>query len=197
MKPPVIIIFCKAPRFGTVKTRLARDLGAAQALRFYRASLRATIRHARAVRGAEKVLCVTPDHSTGAGNWPPDIARIGQGEGDLGARMSRALAGFQDRDRILIGGDIPGIRPIHLRQALSLLRRRDAILGPAEDGGFWLAGLSRGAQPPALFRSVRWSSPETLTDSRATLPAAWRVGMVSRLNDVDDMEDYRRVMNRR
>lgn len=197
MKPPVIIIFCKAPRFGTVKTRLARDLGQTQALRFYRASLRATIRHARAVRGAETVLCVTPDHSTGAGDWPPDIARIGQGAGDLGARMRRALAGFQDRDRILIGGDIPGIRPRHLRQALRLLRRRDAILGPATDGGFWLVGLSRGAPPPGLFRSVRWSTPETLAESRATLPAAWRVGTASRLNDVDDMDDYRRVMNRR
>ena len=111
--------------------------------------------------------------------------------------MAQALAGFRDRDRILIGGDIPGIRPSHLRAALHELRRHDAVFGPAEDGGFWLVGLSRGRQPNDLFHGVPWSSPRTLAESRTTLPVAWRVGTGSRLCDVDDVEDYRRGLNRR
>ncbi|MDF1719111.1 MAG: TIGR04282 family arsenosugar biosynthesis glycosyltransferase [Minwuia sp.] len=197
MKPPVIIIFCKAPRLGAVKTRLARDIGEAQALRFYRATLDATIRHARAIGVADIVLCVTPDHDAASADWPRDLARIGQGEGDLGVRMARALAGFRDRHRILIGGDIPDMRPTDLRHAMRLLHRHDAIFAPAEDGGFWLVGLAQGRQPPGFLQSVSWSTPETLAGSLATLPDAWRVGLARRLNDVDDVEDYRGVMNRR
>lgn len=203
MRPPIIIIFCKAPRFGTVKTRLAQGIGKAQALRFYRATLGATIRHASGLPGCETVLCVTPDHATTArdlrlGALPP----VPQGRGDLGQRMARALDRFRDRDRdrdrILVGGDIPGIRRHHLRQALALTRRNDVVFGPAADGGFWLVGLRRGVQPPRLFHDVRWSRPETLDDCLRRLPAtAWRVGLASRLNDVDDLEDYRRQMNRR
>jgi hypothetical protein len=199
VRPPIIIIFCKAPRFGTVKTRLAQGIGKAQALRFYRATLGATIRRACGIPGCETVLCVTPDRATTARDpGPGTLPAVPQGRGDLGQRMARALDRFRDRDRILVGGDIPGIRRHHLRQALALTRRNDVVFGPATDGGFWLVGLRRGVQPPGLFRDVRWSRPQTLDDCLRRLPAtAWRIGMASRLNDVDDLEDYRRQMNRR
>ena len=63
MRPPVVILFCRVPRIGKVKTRLARDIGAAQALRFYRATLQATIRTVGHLSQCEIVLCVTPDLS--------------------------------------------------------------------------------------------------------------------------------------
>ena len=196
MRRSVIIIFCRAPRFGAVKSRLARGIGPAQALRFYRATLRATIRTAQRLGTCETVLCVTPDSTVRARDWPPGTLLIPQGAGDLGQRMARALDGFHDRDRILIGGDIPDIRPRHLRQALKQVRGNAVTFGPATDGGFWLVGLRRGARAPGLFSDVRWSCSETLADSVATLPDAWRVGMASALNDVDDLGDYRRQMNR-
>lgn len=197
MRPPVIILFCRVPRIGTVKSRLARDIGAAQALRFYRATLQATMRTADRLPQGEMVLCVTPDSAVFARDWPTGSRPMPQGSGDLGQRMARALARYRDCDRILIGGDIPDMRPHHLRQALAVVRRNHVTFGPATDGGFWLVGLRRGIRSPDLFRDVRWSHPETLTDSLRGLPGAWRVGMASRLNDVDDLGDYRRQMNRR
>lgn len=197
MRPPVVILFCRVPRIGKVKTRLARDIGAAQALRFYRATLQATIRTLGHLSQCETVLCVTPDSAVCARDWPAGLRLVPQGGGDLGQRMARALDRFRDRDRILIGGDIPDMRPHHLRQALVAVRRNHATFGPAADGGFWLVGLRRGIRSPDLFRDVRWSHPETLADSLRGLPRAWRVGMASRLNDVDDLGDYRRQMNRR
>lgn len=196
MRPPVVIIFCRLPRLGTVKTRLARDIGPAQALRFYRATLWATLRTVGQLPQAEVVLCVTPDSAVRARDWPAGRRRVPQGSGDLGQRMARALYRCRDRDCLLIGGDIPDIRPHHLRQALAVVRRNHVTFGPATDGGFWLVGLRRGIRSPALFRDVRWSHPETLADSLRGLPGAWRVGMASRLNDVDDLGDYRRQMNR-
>ncbi|MDF1736253.1 MAG: TIGR04282 family arsenosugar biosynthesis glycosyltransferase [Minwuia sp.] len=197
MKPPVIIIFCRLPRIGTAKTRLARGIGPAQALRFYRATLQATIRSAGRLPRFETVLCVTPDSALHARDWPGGSRLVPQGSGDLGQRMVRALDRFRDRDRILIGGDIPDLRPHHLRQAMALAHRHDVTFGPAADGGFWLVGLRGRASPPHLFRDVRWSHPETLADCLRGLSGAWRVGMASRLNDVDDLGDYRRQMNRR
>lgn len=196
MRPPVVIVFCRVPRIGTVKSRLARDIGPSQALRFYRATLRATIRTTGHLPQGEIVLCVTPDSAVRAPDWPAGSRLVRQGGGDLGQRMERALDRFRDRDRILVGGDIPDMRPHHLRQALAVVRRHHVIFGPATDGGFWLVGLRRGIRSPDLFHDVRWSHPETLTDSLRGLPGAWRVGMASRLNDVDDLGDYRRQMNR-
>jgi len=70
-------------------------------------------------------------------------------------------------------------------RAFAGLGGHDIVFGPAEDGGFWLVGLQTGrAVPPGLFRDVRWSGPDTLTDAIASAGGA-RIGLVDRLRDVD------------
>jgi hypothetical protein len=67
------------------------------------------------------------------------------------------------------------------------------VLGPAEDGGYWLIGLKRTRPIPAgLFQGVRWSSPHALTDTRASLPRWFSVALLETLEDVDDAGSYRR-----
>lgn len=193
MRPRTIIVFARAPRFGTVKTRLARSIGPLAALSFYRRSLEATLAEAGRVRGVDLLLAAEPARFA----WPAGLQVRGQGTGDLGRRMARALAAVRDSDAVLVGADVPGLTARHLAHALDLLRHNHAVFGPAEDGGFWLVGLRAGFRPRGLFDGVRWSGPHALTDSLVTLPGHARTGRAATLHDVDDLDDYRRAQNNR
>lgn len=163
MSRPVVIIFARVPQLGTVKRRLARDIGARAALRFYRENLTALLRRLRALRSVTRILAVTPDHHPRF--KLPGFARIGQGRGDLGARMGQAFRRFPRRPVILIGSDIPGLKAADIRAALRALRGADAVFGPTFDGGYWLIGMA-GRRPATPFARVRWSS-------HMRLPTRW------------------------
>lgn len=179
-----LVLFAKAPRFGTVKTRLAATIGPVEALRFHRAQLRRLTRDLGRDRRWRTVLAVSPD--TARGPWTGGLPVIGQGSGGLGPRMLRCLRTAPgDGPVVLIGSDIPAVRPHHIARALALLSCHDAVFGPAEDGGFWLTGLSRRRPLPDPFAGARWSTPHALADCLANLPQA-RVALADRLADVDE-----------
>ena len=90
---------------------------------------------------------------------------------------------------IIVGTDIPGIRAGHIADAFRLLRRHDAVFGPAGDGGYWLVGLRRCPNVLDIFRGVRWSGPHALGDTVANLDGR-SVGYAATLRDVDDGVDY-------
>jgi rSAM/selenodomain-associated transferase 1 len=183
MRGDTVIVFARAPRLG-VKRRLAAGVGAMAALRFYRGQLAATLRAARDRRW-RTVLAVTPDHARA--RWPRGVARTGQGRGDLGVRMRRALA--PHRRAVLVGSDIPGLARGDLAAAFRALGRAEAVFGPAEDGGYWLVGY--GPRRPAWpFAGVRWSSRSALADTLANFTGR-RVALLRRLRDVDTAEDLR------
>ena len=191
---PILLIFAKEPRLGRVKSRLARDVGAGAALRFYRENLTRLHRRLSAEGGWRTVWCVAPDRASHARRaWPKGLTLQPQGRGDLGQRMARALRAAPPGPVLLIGSDIPGVDGSAVRQAISLLGRNDTVFGPAEDGGYWLVGFKRVRPLPyGLFRNVRWSGPFALGDTMATLSAGTRVGFASVLPDVDDGPSYRR-----
>ncbi len=188
-----LILFVKAPRLGAVKTRLGASIGALAAWRFYNAMLRRLWRQFTDDRRWHTVLAVSPD--LGAARWPPALARRPQGRGDLGQRMARSMMAG-DGPVVLVGGDIPDLSARHIEQALQALKHADAVFGPADDGGFWLVGLRRGQWAARLFRGVRWSSPQTLSDTLANLPASARVALLETLSDVDTEADYRAYLRR-
>lgn len=189
----VIIVFAKAPRMGSVKTRLARDIGHGRALSFYRQCLARTIETARRVPGAETVIWTAPDSASTGRYFPPGLTVEPQGRGDLGIRMARALASYRNADRILVGGDIPGLTPSALVDAFHVLGKCDAVYGPAEDGGFWLVGLRRGYDPRRLFGGVEWSRSDTMERSVATHGPHAAIAFCKTLNDIDDVGDYLRL----
>ncbi len=184
-----VIVFCRAPQIGAVKSRLARDVGRLRAWRFYSRCLAGTLAEARDARW-RLLLAVMPDRDGGRFRlFSKAAARRPQGGGDLGRRMRRALL-TAGGPAVLVGSDIPGLRRRHLAAALAALRRADAVFGPAEDGGYWLVGLRRPAAHRELFRGVRWSGPHALADSIASLgPGRRRAVLVERLGDVDTGPD--------
>jgi len=193
-----LVLFVRAPELGHGKRRLAREIGDVATVRFERLMLALLLRRLAADRRWRLHIAVTPDKARyHARHWRHGVAVSGQGGGDLGVRMRRALATCPPGPAVLVGGDIPALAARHVAAAFHQLGGCDLVFGPAEDGGFWLVGARRSPRLPALFDKVRWSSPHTLADTLAELPRRVKVGFVDRLEDVDDGEAYRRVMPRR
>ena len=150
---------------GRVKSRLAKEVGAVEALRLYRLMAMRTIGRLAKTPKWQSRLWVTPEPA----RWLPTIPRRLQLRGDLGHRMAAAM-------RVLpagpaVGVDIPDLDVSHVMRAFAALERHDAVFGPAEDGGYWLVELRRRRPLPHLFDGVRWSSKHALADTLANLEA--------------------------
>ncbi len=187
-----LVVFARAPMVGTVKRRLATEIGALAARQFYaRTTADVLARLARDGRW-RTWLAVTPDRFANAGRfWPKDVDRLPQGPGDLGHRMARALGRFPGAPAVIVGTDIPELGAGHVAAAFAALGGHEAVLGPAADGGYWLVGLRDGAGLADMFDGVRWSSPHALEDTLANLRHR-RVALLQQLHDVDDAAGLRR-----
>ncbi len=184
-----LIIMVKEPRMGAVKTRLAREIGTVAAVKFYRTVSLILIRRLANDPRWRTTLAVSPDIAVASRLWPSYVPRVPQGRGNIGERMERLLLSQGHGPAILIGSDIPAVRPHHIAEAFQLLKRNDAVLGAAEDGGFWLAGLNRHTRFQRPFRGGRWSSPHALADTLANLKTH-KVGFAETLFDVDDAASF-------
>ena len=184
-----VILFARSPRFGRVKTRLARDIGKIETLRFYRNTLASVSKRIADHDTYQFSIALTPDQDV-AGDAGPLFQGFElkpQGEGDLGMRMSSTFAKLPPGPALIIGSDIPDILPHHIERAFVELGRSDAVFGPCDDGGYWLVGLKRlSPTPPNFMKKVRWSSSHTLKDTIATLPKHWKMSYINNLEDIDD-----------
>ncbi len=180
-----VIVFARAPRLGTVKRRLARDVGDRAALRFYTATLTRLLRRLSADRRFRTVVAHTPDRVWRG--WPAAVARQPQGAGDLGARLHRACA--RRRRVAVVGTDIPDMTAADVAAAFRALGRADAAFGPSQDGGYWLVALSP-RRPARPFAGVRWSTEHALSDTLANFRGR-RVALLRTLRDVDTAADLR------
>ncbi|WP_027257123.1 TIGR04282 family arsenosugar biosynthesis glycosyltransferase [Leisingera aquimarina] len=185
-----LIIMVKEPRPGRVKTRLGRDIGVIPATWWFRHQSVRLIRRLRDLRW-QIVLAVAPDRAVVSKVWPADLPRLPQGGGDLGQRMKKILQSTPG-PVCLIGADIPGITRAHIARAFAALGDHDAVFGPADDGGYWLAGAKHPSRlPHDLFGNVRWSSEHALADTLKTLPGH-RIALTDTLCDVDTAADLPR-----
>jgi uncharacterized protein len=193
-----LVLFVRAPQLGGGKRRLAQAIGDVATVRFERTMVALLLRRLAFDRRWRLRIAVTPDIARRrARRWCCGVEAIGQGRGDLGIRMRRALASCPAGPVVLVGGDIPALAAHHVAAAFRLLGRCDLVFGPAEDGGFWLVGARRPPLMPPMFEQVRWSGPYALADTVAGLSPRVSVGFVDRLEDVDDGETYRRLAPRR
>jgi hypothetical protein len=183
-----VIVFARVPRLGAVKRRLAREIGDRAALRFHIQTLTALLLDLTACGRLDVVLAVTPDRARFA--LPVRVRRIGQGRGDLGARMGRALGRY--RRVALMGCDVPDAGAADVLSAFRHLGSADAVFGPAEDGGYWLIALGP-RRPGDLFGAARWSTEHALADTLRQF-RHHRVDFVRCLSDVDSAADYRRCL---
>lgn len=187
-----LVVFVKAPRLGTVKTRLARSIGSVEAWLFYR---RLTAVVLRRLEGPWQIwLAVTPDRFAREGRfWPPRLPRRRQGTGDIGRRMARPMIELPPGPVVIVGSDIPDLAQPHVRAAFAALGRHDAVFGPARDGGYWLVGLRRRPRRAHPFKpGIRWSSAHALADTLRHLGPSHGHTLLESLSDIDTAADYGR-----
>ncbi|SDF52582.1 hypothetical protein SAMN05216241_101363 [Limimonas halophila] len=192
-----LVLFAREPRLGKGKRRLARELGDVAAWRFHRLTTARLLRRLAGDPRWRTWLAVTPDSAVNRPGrlWRAPVSVMPQGQGDLGDRLARAANTLPKGPMVVIGADVPDIRPRHVARAFDRLGRDDAVLGPADDGGYWLIGLKRRPVVRAPFDGVRWGGPHALADTAANLEnAGLRVGYLETLSDVDTAADLRAHM---
>ncbi|MDE1467177.1 TIGR04282 family arsenosugar biosynthesis glycosyltransferase [Aurantiacibacter sp. D1-12] len=180
---PTIALFAKFPVAGQAKTRLAPLLGGAGAAEVHRRLVGRTVATIRESGLPFQVWTTGASHTEFAAWLGEDVALVEQGEGDLGARLSRAPA-----PAILLGADVPGLTAQHLREAADALETHEAVIGPASDGGYYLLGFARALD--FLWQDMRWGTDEVLRETEVRLKAAnVRYRLLGELDDCDRPED--------
>lgn len=183
---------------GEAKTRLAPALGAEGAARLAEALLRDTWRILEEDADITPILATTgagaallPALLRPAGPPPPILL---QGEGPFGERLERVLRALLagGGPALVIGADAPGLRAEAIHAAAARLEAAEAVLCPAEDGGYWLIGLR--VCPPGLLDGIPWSQPGTLAATAARLrELGLRVALGEPGWDVDEPADLERL----
>jgi len=196
-----LIVFVKNPRPGKVKTRLAESVGDKKALRIYHRLLEYTKSVVRplAIAGDAEIQVWFSSHIPENGFWKElDIQQKVQQPGDLGERMNHASETVFDEGyekAVIIGSDCAELTASRIREAFRTLDRVDVVIGPSDDGGYYLIGLN--SVQPRLFEAMPWSEPDLL---RQTIDRIKEEGLsctlLERLNDVDTLEDWESVKDR-
>ncbi|MBF6601288.1 MAG: TIGR04282 family arsenosugar biosynthesis glycosyltransferase [Dehalococcoidia bacterium] len=190
-----VIVLAKEPRAGYTKTRLAAVVSSARGAELSAAFLRDTLAFA-ALRGRRLYIAYAPEDARDAFHTlAPDALAFAQPAGDLGARLSHAFetvireGGLRP---VLIGSDSPTL-PAHLLAAAhAALMTHDVVLGPAEDGGYYLIGMN--APHVSLFSGIRWSSDAVLEQTLArAAEARLRVFVLPYWYDIDTASDLDRL----
>jgi hypothetical protein len=194
---PVVAITARAPS-AEGKTRLIRDLGTRDGAGLRLALLRDTLESVAALETEKAVLYTPPDCEAEIRALTPFRAvflpqrgstlgeRMRDGAGDLIASGFDAV--------VLIGSDLPTLPPGYVGAALDILTRRPAslVLGPAEDGGYYLIGLTQSR--PELFEHIPWGTSLVLQRTRdAARALGIAVETLPRWYDVDSLSDLRRA----
>ncbi len=189
-----LIIFAKAPIPGQVKTRLCPPLTPDEAASLHGSVVLDMLERSRGLSSMDRfVACFpSPDHVffkiLEERHGVRLIAQTGE---DLGARMASALAdifaqGY--RRALVIGTDLPTLPGSLFGEALALLDTHDLVLGPAQDGGYYLIGLRKPA--PELFTGIPWSTDRVLALTQTKASAAGlKTALLQVRRDIDTVED--------
>lgn len=191
-----LMVFAKAPVQGTVKTRLAVDIGEETATALYRRMGRDIVDRVRDGMHRTVILYDPPDALEAMREWlgSDGLEFRPQASGDLGARLGAA---FDDSLKdggaaCVIGTDVPGLTQSLVDEAFAGLESGDVVLGPAEDGGYYLLGMKKPT--PSLFREMAWSTDAVLAETRVRVRELGLQEVTLRtLLDVDTVADLHAV----
>lgn len=193
----IILVFCKAPEPGQVKTRLSPPLTPVEAAQLHSELTERTLKTATTGDLCPVELWCVPvlehPYFIGLEQTYPLQCKLQQG-GNLGERMHHAFCDALSRYKhaILIGCDCPSLTPDNLEQGINYLAKGiECVLAPAEDGGYVLIGLNH---PQAeLFENMPWGSPEVFALTNAKMEKlSLKTQLLKPQWDVDNFNDYQR-----
>jgi rSAM/selenodomain-associated transferase 1 len=195
-----LLVFAKTPKPGKVKTRLLAAVSAEVAAALHEACIVDTLRLAKKMRGCDVFVFA----AGGTGYFRKLVKKHGSGAGvrvlpqrgaELGARMENAFRkcfAMGYREVVVIGTDTPWMGAERVRRAFTELRVSDVVIGPAEDGGYYLLGIRK--MVPEIFRRIPWSTERVLALTlKVVVRAKLRVKLLRQDFDLDRPEDLRRA----
>jgi uncharacterized protein len=196
-----LLVFMKLPRKGYVKSRLGKSIGAEMATHLYAQSMSLTLQSASRSKKPWKICLASKKGLKEHAVWIPWSVSLDLQKGaGLGDRMAHAFESAFDEGRsrvVIVGTDCPSLNSKRIRQAFSSLTRKDLVLGPSRDGGYYLIGLKRSffnSNPTLikkrLFSNIPWSSPRVLkTTLKRVLSLSRRITLLRRERDFDERSD--------
>ncbi|WP_442844491.1 TIGR04282 family arsenosugar biosynthesis glycosyltransferase [Leeuwenhoekiella sp. H156] len=187
-----LLIFNRNPELGKVKTRLAGGVGDEAALEIYKFLLKHTVSITQNLRVDKQVFYSEKIRSEDLWDTEKYIKKLQHGQ-DLGARMQQAFScAFSDgyRKAIIIGSDMYDLSQSDLEEAFAALDHHDFVIGPAQDGGYYLLGMK--FLKPELFQHKNWGTETVLEDTLQDLKSE-SVKLLEVRNDVDYYEDIKDI----
>lgn len=188
MTKPRLILFARYPRPGACKTRLIPALGPEGAANLHRHLTERSVKVLGA-GGLPVTVAYTGEDGSRFADWlGPDLALVEQVDGGLTERM---LACLDPAPVIFFGADTPDLAPHHVEAAIAALERHDVVIGPANDGGYYLIGMRRAM--PELLTEMPWSTDQVLPETLARLDRSGIAPVLLEiLADCDRPEDLSR-----
>ena len=193
-----IIVMVKYPEAGSVKTRLGRQIGMEEAVELYREFVRIMLETCRAT-GFDTVISCHPDQPvSGYRKWlGPGFQYMVQQGPDLGDKMRDAFEqGFaRGYDRVILtGSDLPHLPGAVIKEAAQKTGTCDVVIGPALDGGYYLAAMKKDRFCPEMFDDIPWSTADVLDITLEKLAAGQlRPFFLKPLRDIDTLDDLHAV----
>ena len=185
-----VLVFCRYPELGKVKTRIAKDCGDAGALAIYEKLLKVTFENLKESGFPFEV------HHTGGEQvevdfWLQELEGKSQVEGSLGDRLKYAVKDWfsvQNDSIAIIGSDQPDIGKALLQETEEQLKKHDVVIGPAEDGGYYLIAIN--GPYLNLFEDISWGTDKVFYETLEKLnELALSYKLLPLKNDVDYLDD--------
>lgn len=201
MKNNCIILFVKYPQKGSVKTRLARDIGELKAVSLYRNFVSDALTTAENIDAETRVYFYPEKSLKSFRRWlSSNLTLMPQKGADLGERMKNAFlesfaAGY--KKAVIVGSDSPDLPAELIEKAFLSMENKGAAIGPTHDGGYYLIGFNTGSFLPAIFDGIPWSTKgvykKTISifnknNIKPEILTSWR--------DVDTIDDLEHLMKR-
>lgn len=196
-KECALLVFIKYPEEGKVKTRLAQTIGAKKAMDWYRVFVEYSLERYDRIESADSIVYFDPpDAREDFHEWLDDTFIFKpQPSGDLGGRLK---GGFDDllskyRKVIALGTDSPDLPLDYITEAISELDQNEVVIGPTEDGGYYLIGLSH--MIPDLFENIPWSTSDVFPSTVEILnEKKINFHQLPKWYDVDTEQDLKRFL---
>lgn len=193
----VLMVFIKYPEPGKVKTRLAIDIGYEEATQFYKEMAEYVLRTTKSQKYMQKIYFSPKEKKDDIVDWLGEMTFVPQSKGDLGTRLYSAFQREFDlgvNKVVVIGSDCPDCDAEIISTAFGILEQKDAVLGPSNDGGYYLLGLR--INDKRIFEKIDWGSSTVYEQTCRKLDILhYDYELLETKRDIDTLDDLNEIRN--
>jgi rSAM/selenodomain-associated transferase 1 len=196
-----VLLFVKFPERGKVKSRLAQHMDGDAVLRLYECMVLDTIDMLKQAGEPFRIFFDPPEAHERMRQWlGQEYTYLPQTGEDLGERMEKAFGHVFSEgvdEALLIGSDIPELTDALVKEAFQSFATHDVVIGPANDGGYYLVGFKKSTFYPEIFYNMEWSTGMVFRQTvERFLNSSIVMHLLPECTDIDTREDLEAVLSR-